>query len=62
MLLKINFGSRKGEIQDVAPEAGRALLADGRATWPTPDQNPAQAAGDSKAPGKPRGRQQRKER
>lgn len=49
MLVKINFGPRKGELQDVAPEAARALLADGRASWPVEDQRPAVPAEAPKA-------------
>ena len=49
MLVKINFGPRCGELQDLAPEAARALLADGRASWPVEDQRPAETSPELKA-------------
>jgi hypothetical protein len=49
MLIKLNYGPRQGEIQDIAPEAATAMLADGRATWPVADQHPDQLVSPPKA-------------
>ncbi len=34
MLVTIAFGSRVGQVLDLPPLEARALVADGRATWP----------------------------
>lgn len=43
MLVKINFGPRVGQVQDLAPAAARLMLDDGRATLAFPDQFPIAA-------------------
>lgn len=34
MLVQLAFGSRVGQVLDLPPLEARALVADGRATWP----------------------------
>jgi hypothetical protein len=40
MRIKINFGPRLGEIQDLPIAAARSMIADGRAVLAIPDQYP----------------------
>ena len=46
MLVRMLTGRDRGELRDVAPDVGRLWLADGRATYPAPDQHPSQLASD----------------
>ena len=41
MDIRVKIGRRAGEICDIAPEAARAMLADGRAERAYPDRLPA---------------------
>lgn len=34
MLVRIAFGVSRGEVHDFLPHEARAMVADGRATWP----------------------------
>jgi hypothetical protein len=45
MLVRMLTGRDRGELRDVALDAGRLLLADGRATYPCPD-HPSQLASE----------------
>jgi hypothetical protein len=40
MFVRMKTGRSEGELLDVAPEAARAMLADGRATYAYADQRP----------------------
>ena len=44
MLIKINFGPRIGQVQDLAPAIAQLMLADGRAVLAFPDQFPSAPA------------------
>jgi len=40
MLVRINYGRSKGEIQDIAREAALVMLSDGRALEAFPEPKP----------------------
>lgn len=42
MLIRINFGPRKGTVQDLPRRPAEAMIADGRGVLAVPDQYPAQ--------------------
>jgi hypothetical protein len=46
MPVRMLTGRDRGELRDVAPDAGCLMLADGRATYPCPDQHPSQFASE----------------
>lgn len=46
MYVRMLVGRDRGELRDVAPDVGRLMLQDGRATYPCPDQHPSQLASD----------------
>jgi hypothetical protein len=62
--VRIKTGWKAGELQDVSPEAARAMLADGRATDPrdeeVQDQDQAPPALASTAPPADKGRKGKK--
>jgi len=51
MDIRVKIGRRAGEICDIAPEAARSMLADGRAERAYPDQLPQFACGGEVPPG-----------
>ena len=44
MLVKIAFGLRKDQVQDIPPATAKLMLDDGRATLAFPDQFPVSSA------------------
>jgi hypothetical protein len=48
MLIRINFGPRKGIVQDLPRQAAEAMIADGRGVLAVPDQYPPQPVSSPK--------------
>jgi hypothetical protein len=49
MLVRVNYGWKAGQIQDIEPVAARAMLADGRATAVNYEAGPALSSQPSAA-------------
>lgn len=43
MIVRVTFGTYKGQLRDIAPEAALAMLQDGRALHPDEELSPLNA-------------------